>query len=98
MANTKRNASLGLTDVRLDMHVVFNRNASPWYTRAGLKVVLAVLGVSVVLGPGAGVCAGWYLREKAIRKGHEEDVELLYGRQSSGGAEGAASEQTPLLQ
>ncbi|KAM9884331.1 hypothetical protein VDGL01_01492 [Verticillium dahliae] len=29
MANTKRDASLGLTDVRLDMHVVLNRNASP---------------------------------------------------------------------
>ncbi|KAM0283716.1 hypothetical protein ACHAQH_002305 [Verticillium albo-atrum] len=70
---------------------------------AGLKVVLAVVGVSIVLGPGAGVCAGWYLREKAIRKGHEEDVALLYGRQSASARaaeadDGAAGEQTPLLQ
>ncbi|KAL9950096.1 hypothetical protein D7B24_004307 [Verticillium nonalfalfae] len=87
-----------ITIIEIDMAFMGVTTLYWLLVEAGLKVVLAVLGVSVFLGPGAGVCAGWYLREKAIRKGHEEDVELLYGRQSSGGAEGAASEQTPLLQ
>ncbi|PNH72338.1 hypothetical protein VD0001_g5202 [Verticillium dahliae] len=87
-----------ITIIEIDMAFMGVTTLYWLLVEAGLKVVLAVLGVTVVLGPGAGVCAGWYLREKAIRKGHEEDVELLYGRQSSGGAEGATSEQTPLLQ
>ncbi|KAM0328851.1 hypothetical protein ACHAQA_005267 [Verticillium albo-atrum] len=95
-----------ITIIEIDMAFMGITTLYWFLVEAGLKVVLAVVGVSVVLGPGAGVCAGWYLREKAVRKGHEEDVALLYGgRQDTnantadaGEGEASASEQTPLLQ
>ncbi|CAI4210268.1 unnamed protein product [Parascedosporium putredinis] len=66
---------------------------------AGWQVVAVMLGVSVVLGPGAGICAGWVYREGSW---HEIFGRGL-GRHSSSlgqGAEereGGADEQTPLL-
>ncbi|KAL2111273.1 hypothetical protein VUR80DRAFT_10340 [Thermomyces stellatus] len=69
----------------------------------GWRVVAVMVGVSLVLGPGAGVCAGWVYREG---RWHEAFVKGPRGsRRSSvgGGAEagpregGRVDEQTPLL-
>lgn len=59
---------------------------------AGVLVSLAFVGLSVLLGPGAGLSAAWVLREKAIerypdgRDGHDEEAE-----------QGENNEETPLL-
>ncbi|KAK9780434.1 hypothetical protein SCAR479_02549 [Seiridium cardinale] len=59
---------------------------------AGVIVTLAFIGLSILLGPGAGLSAAWVLREKAIdnytdgTEGHEDDVEGTVN-----------NEQTPLL-
>lgn len=73
----------------------------------GWRVVAVMVGVSVVLGPGAGICGGWIYRE---RKWHETFVKGLRGsrgnsRRSSVASStegrsrerGRADEQTPLL-
>ncbi|KAK6067421.1 hypothetical protein SCUP515_10154 [Seiridium cupressi] len=59
---------------------------------AGVIVTLAFIGLSILLGPGAGLSAAWVLREKAIDRytdgteGHEDDGEGIVN-----------NEQTPLL-
>lgn len=83
------------------------------FVDSGWKVFLYVVGSSVVLGPGAGLCIGWILREKAIRAGFEEDAALLQQGEGEGSprvdgqergvaprastGDETAGEETPLL-
>ncbi|KAH6655236.1 hypothetical protein BKA67DRAFT_559964 [Truncatella angustata] len=60
---------------------------------AGVIVTLAFLGLSILLGPGAGLCAAWVLREKAIER-YPDGTEEQEGDQE----QGDNNEQTPLLQ
>ncbi|KIH92371.1 hypothetical protein SPBR_02908 [Sporothrix brasiliensis 5110] len=65
---------------------------------AGWRVVAVVLGASVVLGPGAGLCIGWIYREHQLGFVDDDDHHSVEGDGGGGhdGA-GAAGEQTPLL-
>lgn len=59
----------------------------------GWRVALVTVGVSVVLGPGAGICAGWMLREGQF-SADDGDGDEGY---SSAGEGTQAGEETPLL-
>lgn len=73
----------------------------------GWRVVAVMVGVSVVLGPGAGICAGWIYRERRWHKAFVKSVGR--SRSSSRGSSirssirprsrssGRANERTPLL-
>ncbi|ROT34592.1 hypothetical protein SODALDRAFT_329702 [Sodiomyces alkalinus F11] len=80
------------------------------FVETGWKLFLYVVASSVVLGPGAGLCIGWILREKAIRAGFDEDAALVRQRGREGSLQGEegqdrqvtghdepAGEETPLL-
>lgn len=56
------------------------------FVEVGWRVVAVMAGVSVVLGPGAGVCAGWVYREA---KWHEVFSEGGFGRRSRRGSRGS---------
>lgn len=58
---------------------------------AGVLVSLAFIALSVLLGPGAGLCVSWILREKAI-----ENYPAETGQETNGDA--TRDERTPLLQ
>ncbi|PKS05292.1 hypothetical protein jhhlp_008664 [Lomentospora prolificans] len=68
---------------------------------AGWRVVAVMVGVSVVLGPGAGVCAGWVYREgswhEIFGRGLGREESTSSSSSSSEDREGGADEQTPLL-
>lgn len=74
---------------------------------AGWRVALISLAASLVLGPGAGICVGWYYREHAIdpESGLVDDTEEGGSRRSSrrGSSDGgsttssSSNEDTPLL-
>ncbi|KAK5655680.1 hypothetical protein OQA88_5613 [Cercophora sp. LCS_1] len=61
---------------------------------AGWRVVLVMVGTSLVLGPGAGICVGWVYREASVDPDRSVTVVAVGAQPSSG--EGA-SEETPLL-
>jgi hypothetical protein len=62
------------------------------FIEAGWRVALVMMAVSVVLGPGAGVCIGWIYRETAIYHGLADDEE-----EEEPANERTADEETPLL-
>lgn len=65
---------------------------------AGWRVVGVVLGASLVLGPGAGLCIGWVYREHQL--GFVDDGErsaAAGGEDDSGEPDEGPGEQTPLL-
>ncbi|KAK0609531.1 hypothetical protein B0T17DRAFT_611188 [Bombardia bombarda] len=65
---------------------------------SGWRVVAVVVAVSVVLGPGAGICVGWVYRERMVDLDRSVTVVAVGSRRGSNGGEGAAaSEETPLL-
>ncbi|TFB03857.1 hypothetical protein CCMA1212_004117 [Trichoderma ghanense] len=61
------------------------------FVEAGWRVPLAMVAISVVAGPGAGVCLGWLLRERLVKYG-------FAGRKARGEEEdGRVGEERPLL-
>jgi hypothetical protein len=62
---------------------------------AGWRVALVMVGTSVVLGPGAGVCLGWIYREQTVDLDRSVTVVAVGSRRQSEDAD--ASEETPLL-
>ncbi|CAK7203849.1 hypothetical protein SEUCBS139899_006598 [Sporothrix eucalyptigena] len=62
---------------------------------AGWRVVAVVLGASVVLGPGAGLCLGWIYRERQLGLADGSDEEGEDGPEGDGAA--VPGEETPLL-
>ncbi|CAK7246000.1 MAG: hypothetical protein STHCBS139747_007621 [Sporothrix thermara] len=67
---------------------------------AGWRVVAVMVGASVLLGPGAGLCLGWILREKQLGLAEGlplEDDEVEGGEAEAGGQAAVPSEETPLL-
>lgn len=63
---------------------------------AGSRVALVVVAVSVVLGPGAGICVGWVRRERAVDLDRTVTVVAVGARRDSEDG-GVQSEVTPLL-
>lgn len=72
----------------------------------GWRVVVVMLGVSALLGPGAGICAGWVYREGYWHELFGRGLGSERGSRSSSrrgseqrgeGELGAVGEQTPLL-
>ncbi|GAB1313791.1 hypothetical protein MFIFM68171_04001 [Madurella fahalii] len=61
---------------------------------AGWRVVLVMVGASVVLGPGAGICLGWIYRERTVDPDPRVTVVAVGARRGSGDS---PSEETPLL-
>ncbi|KAL1902404.1 hypothetical protein Sste5346_001384 [Sporothrix stenoceras] len=61
---------------------------------AGWRVVGVVLGASLLLGPGAGLCIGWIYREHQLGF-VDDDEHNVAGDEGEGAA--APDEQTPLL-
>ncbi|KAJ6781588.1 hypothetical protein PWT90_06128 [Aphanocladium album] len=57
------------------------------------KVPAYMVGISALLGPGAGTLGGWLLREHAIEKELGAVIDLVVGEETAG----EPSEQTPLL-
>ena len=93
----------------IEINVIFSGLTVLYWllVEVGWRVVAVMVGVSVVLGPGAGVCAGWTYRE---RRWHETFVKGFRGsrrssRRSSVASNteegtrrgGRADEHTPLL-
>ncbi|KAJ9139418.1 Corticosteroid-binding protein [Pleurostoma richardsiae] len=77
---------------------------------AGLEVAGVVLAFSILLGPGAGICIGWYVREQALggagagpppvvsgAAGGDEGRLGAVENGADGGANGEPGEETPLL-
>lgn len=62
---------------------------------AGWRVAAVMTGVSVVLGPGAGVCIGWIYREAAVDPDRSVTVVAVGGRTTPEGD--GPGEETPLL-
>jgi hypothetical protein len=65
------------------------------FVEAGWKVTFVMVAVSLVLGPGAGLCIGWIYRETAVYHGLSEDEDEEAGTDEGRGQ--AADEETPLL-
>ena len=63
---------------------------------AGWRVALAMVATSVVLGPGAGVCVAWILREGSVDPNHRSVTVVAVGARA-GSRDGSPSEDTPLL-
>lgn len=63
------------------------------FVEAGWRVTLVVLGTSILLGPGAGLCIGWIYRESSVALDPHVTVVAVGSR----GGEGEADEDTPLL-
>ncbi|KAK3905514.1 hypothetical protein C8A05DRAFT_30679 [Staphylotrichum tortipilum] len=62
---------------------------------AGWRVALVMVGASVVLGPGAGICIGWIYREQTVDPDRSVTVVAVGSRRASQDAD--PSEETPLL-
>lgn len=62
---------------------------------AGWTVVLVMVGASLVLGPGAGICIGWIYREQTVDPDRSMTVVAVGARRGSDDA--GPSEETPLL-
>ena len=65
------------------------------FVEAGWRPALLMIGCSVLLGPGAGICIGWIYREQNGDPDRSVTVVAVGGRASS--REGSPSEETPLL-
>lgn len=57
------------------------------------KVPVSMVGISAVLGPGAGMLGGWVLREKVIERELGSLIDLVVGEEVAD----EPSEQTPLI-
>ncbi|KAK4153632.1 hypothetical protein C8A00DRAFT_43450 [Chaetomidium leptoderma] len=69
-----------------------------WYwilVEAGWRVALVMVGASLVLGPGAGICIGWIYREQTVDPDRSVTVVAVGARRDSDDAD--PSEETPLL-
>jgi hypothetical protein len=62
---------------------------------AGWRVALVMVGASVVLGPGAGICIGWIYREQTVDPDRSVTVVAVGSRRES--EDSSPSEETPLL-
>ncbi|KAL2134723.1 hypothetical protein VTI74DRAFT_11043 [Chaetomium olivicolor] len=62
---------------------------------AGWRVALVMVAVSLVLGPGAGICIGWIYREQTVDPDRSVTVVAVGARRDSEDAD--PSEETPLL-
>jgi len=62
---------------------------------AGWRVALVMVGASLVLGPGAGICLGWVYREQTVDLDRSVTVVAVGSRRPSEDAD--PSEETPLL-
>ena len=62
---------------------------------AGWRVALVMVGASLVLGPGAGICIGWIYREQTVDPDRSVTVVAVGARRDD--SQGEPSEQTPLL-
>jgi hypothetical protein len=62
---------------------------------AGWRLMMVVVGVSVLLGPGAGICIGWIWRERHFGTNLHVTVVAVGSQQEDDGGE--AGEHTPLL-
>ncbi|KAH6846976.1 hypothetical protein B0I37DRAFT_374012 [Chaetomium sp. MPI-CAGE-AT-0009] len=62
---------------------------------AGWRAALVMVGTSVLLGPGAGICAAWVYRERAVDLDRSVTVVAVGSRRPSEDAD--PSEETPLL-
>jgi hypothetical protein len=62
---------------------------------AGWRVALVMMGWSMVLGPGAGICIGWIYREQTVDPDRSVTVVAVGARRNSEDA--GPSEDTPLL-
>ncbi|KAL7795285.1 hypothetical protein V8C37DRAFT_36815 [Trichoderma ceciliae] len=63
------------------------------FVEAGWRVPLSMIGISIVAGPGAGICLGWLYRERLVKKGFAG----LVDESSIEDAEGRSGEEAPLL-
>ncbi len=62
------------------------------FVEAGWRVALIMVVISVILGPGAGVCAGWIFREKHFGFISEAAPEGAFDEDAT-----VVGEETPLL-
>ncbi|KAH7368636.1 hypothetical protein B0T11DRAFT_277412 [Plectosphaerella cucumerina] len=69
------------------------------FVEAGWLALLGAIGATVLLGPGAGVCIGWILRERVIRRHNDEDIDASTNQEAHVETEAGegVGEQTPLL-
>ncbi|QPH04071.1 hypothetical protein C2857_000717 [Epichloe festucae Fl1] len=79
------------------------------FVEVGWRAPLAIVGSSVLLGPGAGTALGWLYREKLITSGlnlqlsnpveeeEEEEEGVVQNEDEERGRRGQADEQTPLI-
>ena len=65
------------------------------FVEAGWRVAAVMAIVSVLLGPGAGICIGWIYRESAVDPDGGVTVVVVGGRRNS--EDDGSSEHTPLL-
>ncbi|KAK3291754.1 uncharacterized protein B0H64DRAFT_477945 [Chaetomium fimeti] len=65
------------------------------FMEAGWRAALVMVGISAALGPGAGICAAWIYRERAVDLDRSVTVVAVGSRRPSEDAD--PSEQTPLL-
>lgn len=78
--------------IEIDMAIVAATVVYWLLVEAGVLLTLGSLVLSVVLGPGAGLCGGWILREKAIEKYPDDAQEAPEETPRS-----APDEESPLL-
>ncbi|KAH6623907.1 hypothetical protein F5144DRAFT_584673 [Chaetomium tenue] len=65
------------------------------FVEAGWRTALLMVGTSVVLGPGAGICVAWVYRERVVDLDRSVTVVAVGSRRPSEDAD--PSEETPLL-
>lgn len=88
----KKMTRLTLSFIEIDVQFVAWTVLYWVFAESGWRVPLGMVAISVVAGPGAGVCLGWLIRERVVRR-------VFAGRAGGGEEEDdeRAGEERPLL-
>ncbi|KAL7823748.1 hypothetical protein V8C26DRAFT_383729 [Trichoderma gracile] len=87
----KKMTKLTVSFIEIDVQFIAFTVLYWMFAESGWRVPLSMIAVSVVAGPGAGVCLGWLVRERLVKHG-------FAGRAMRGGEEDEREdEERPLL-
>ncbi|KAH6611475.1 hypothetical protein Trco_001495 [Trichoderma cornu-damae] len=89
----KKMTKLTVTFVEIDVQFVAWTVLYWVFVEAGWKLPLSMIGVSILAGPGAGICLGWLYRERLVKNGFAG----LADEFSAGDDEDRLGEEAPLL-
>lgn len=86
----KKMTKLTVSFIEIDVQFIAWTVLYWMFVESGWRVPLSMIAISVVAGPGAGVCLGWLIRERLVKHG-------LAGKASGRERDEREAEERPLL-